>query len=230
MYFLNKVKKNDLLLICAISVSTLLMCSVPSQIAHAHQIELFNIGGKDYLFVVGSVNEPVFVDDKSGVDFFAYAPDHKDPTDSFANGTKPISGLEKTLKVEVTAGPKKKVFDFVPKFKDPGHYNAPFYPTVQTTYQYLIFGTIDNVNVSLPFICSPGIAEEGKSDNATVKISDEVIRKDIKGGFGCPQSRSDVAFPETYLSNIDIQNKLDHSTTTTHTNSLPSVNTTTIKK
>ena len=96
----------------------------------------------------------------------------KDPTDSFANGSKPIGGLEKTLKVEVTVGPKKKVFDFVPKFRDLGHYNAPFYPTVQTTYQYRIFRTIDNVNVSLPFTCSPGISEEGKSDNSTVKISD----------------------------------------------------------
>ena len=76
MYFL-KVTKNDLLMICAFTVSSLLMLSVPSQIAHAHQIQLFNIGGKDYLFVVGSVNEPVFIDDKSGVDFFAYTPDPK---------------------------------------------------------------------------------------------------------------------------------------------------------
>ena len=77
----------------------------------AHQRQLFNIGGKDYLLVVGSQNEPVFVDDKSGVDFFAYTPAPKDPMNSQANGTKHVDGLDKTLKVEVTAGAKKKVFN-----------------------------------------------------------------------------------------------------------------------
>ncbi len=175
---------------------------------------MFNIGGKDYLLVVGSQNEPVFVDDKSGVDFFAYIPDLKDPMNSLGNGTKHIEGLDKTLKVEVTAGAKKKVFNLTPAFRDPGHYNAPFYPTVQTTYQYRIFGTINNTTVSLPFICTPGTSGETKADNSTVKIADGVVRKGIQGGFGCPQSRSDVAFPEPYISNIEIQSKLDHSSTT----------------
>ena len=94
------------------------------QSALAHQRSLFSIGGKDYLFVVGSQNEPVFVDDKSGVDFFAYTPDLKDPLNSFANGSKPIEGLEKMLKVEISAGPKKKVLALEPAFREPGHYEV----------------------------------------------------------------------------------------------------------
>jgi hypothetical protein len=78
------------------------------------------------LFVIGSQNEPVFVDDKSGVDFFAYTPDHKDPLNSFANGSKPIEGLEKMLKVEISAGAKKKVLALEPAFREPGHYEAAF--------------------------------------------------------------------------------------------------------
>ena len=38
------------------------------QNAYAHQRQLFTIGNDDYLFVVGSLNEPIFVDDKTGVD------------------------------------------------------------------------------------------------------------------------------------------------------------------
>ncbi len=47
--------------------------------------------------MMGSQNEPVFIDDKSGVDFSAYIPDPKDLMNSQANGTKPVNGLENTL-------------------------------------------------------------------------------------------------------------------------------------
>jgi hypothetical protein len=179
------------------------------QSALAHQRSLFSIGGKDYLFVVGSQNEPVFVDDKSGVDFFAYTPDLKDPLNSFANGSKPIEGLEKMLKVEISAGPKKKVLALEPAFREPGHYEAAFYPTIQTTYNYRIFGNVSGIPVDLTFTCAPGgVAEGNAPDNSTVKISDQVTRKGLAGGFGCPESRSDVSFPEKYESNVDIQNKI----------------------
>src|SRR6476620_7945932 len=134
----NTERKKFFLTMCSISAAALLIFSINSQIAFAHQRALFNIGGKDYLFVIGSQNEPVFVDDKSGVDFFAYTPDPKDPMNSQANGTKPVEGLENTLKVIVSAGNKNQTFALEPAFRDPGHYNAPFYPTVQTTYSYTL--------------------------------------------------------------------------------------------
>src|SRR6476661_4021567 len=132
----NTERKKFFLTLCSISAAALLIFSINSQIAFAHQRALYNIGGKDYLFVIGSQNEPVFVDDKSGVDFFAYTPDPKDSLNSFANGSKPIEGLEKMLKVEISAGPKKKVLALEPAFREPGHYEAAFYTTVQTTYNY----------------------------------------------------------------------------------------------
>ncbi len=52
--------------------------------------------------MMGSQNEPVFIDDKSGVDFSAYIPDPKDLMNSQANGTKPVNGLENTLASSVT--------------------------------------------------------------------------------------------------------------------------------
>jgi hypothetical protein len=211
MKYQNSNRKRNLLTLSSIIAAVILVLSLNSQIALAHQRALFNIGGKDYLLVIGSQNEPVFVDDKSGVDFFAYTPDPKDPMNSRANGTTHVEGLEKTLKVEVSAGPKKKTYDLEPAFNDPGHYNAAFYPTVQTTYQYKIFGTINNTPVSLAFTCTTGPAEGQPGDNSTVKISDGVVRKGMAGGFGCPQSRSNVAFPEPYMSNVAIQDRLNQT-------------------
>jgi hypothetical protein len=193
----------------AIVFSCALLSSINAQSALAHQRALFTIGGKDYLLVVGSQNEPVFVDDKSGVELFAYTPDPKDPMNSQSNNTKPVEGLEKTLKVELSAGPKNKVMQLEPAFRDPGHYEAPFYPTVQTTYNYRLFGTINNTPVNLTFTCSPaGGGEAQGTNNSTIKISEGVERKGLAGGFGCPESRSDVAFPEPYMSNTEIQSKL----------------------
>ena len=34
------------------------------QMSYAHQRALYEINGKDYLFVIGSANEPLYVDDK----------------------------------------------------------------------------------------------------------------------------------------------------------------------
>jgi hypothetical protein len=203
----NRKNKPLLLISLVFVIAAILVFSVNAQSAIAHQRGLFAIGGKQYLLVVGSVNEPVFVDDKSGVDFFAYTPDPKNPMDSSANGTKPVTGLEKTLKVIVSAANKSQTFALEPAFKDPGHYNAPFYPTAQTTYSYTLNGTISNTPVNIKWTCLIG-PESTSVINSIVKISDGVVRNGLAGSFGCPTSRTHVAFPEPYMSNIDIQNKL----------------------
>jgi hypothetical protein len=45
----------------AIAVTCTLLFSMSAQSASAHQRALFTIGGKDYLLVVGSQNEPLIV-------------------------------------------------------------------------------------------------------------------------------------------------------------------------
>jgi len=52
--------------------------------ASAHENKLYNIGNKDYWITVGSINEPVFVDDKSGAEVFIKAADTSSPLDSNA--------------------------------------------------------------------------------------------------------------------------------------------------
>ena len=90
---------------------------------------------------------------KVGTEAFRIA-DPANPLDRNANGTKLLEGLEKTLKFEISAGDKKKILEIEPAFNDPGHYEAVFYPTIETTYNYRLFGTINNITLSLDFRCS----------------------------------------------------------------------------
>jgi hypothetical protein len=202
--------KLNLFLFGAIATATILVSSTGIQnVAFAHQRQLFTIGDKDYLFVVGSINEPVYIDDKSGVELSAFWPDPSDPVNSMANGTKPIEGLERMLKVEISAGDKRKVLEFEPAFMDPGHYEAPFFPTIETTYNYTLFGDINGTAFNTTWTCSPAGGEaEPISDNSTVNISENVTRKSTIGSFGCPLPRSDAGFPEPYMSNNEIVTKL----------------------
>jgi hypothetical protein len=193
------------------TVAILLLSSscILQNVAFAHQRQLFTIGDKDYLFVVGSLGEPLYIDQKSGVDFSAFWPDPSDPVNSRANGSRPIEGLENMLKVEVVAGDKNKTFDFEPAFMNPGHYEAPFFPTVETTYNYTLFGVINGTNFRATWTCSPAGGEGTLiSNNSTVEISPNVTRKSMMGSFGCPQPLSEAGFPETMMSNQEIVKKL----------------------
>jgi hypothetical protein len=177
--------------------------SATMQNVFAHESRLYSIGNKDYWITVGSIGEPVFVDDKSGAEAFISTADPANPLDSDSNGTKMMEGLEKTLKFEISAGDKKKVFEIEPAWNDPGHYEAVFYPTVETTYNYRLFGTINNVSVSFDFQCQTSEGE-GQQENSTKQISEGVTQKAQRGGFGCIDSRADVGFPEPYVSNNEL--------------------------
>jgi hypothetical protein len=177
--------------------------------AFAHQRELYTIGGQDYLIVIGSLNEPIFVDDKSGVDLRVLRADPSNPMNSSAAGASPVEGLEQTIQVEIAAGNKTKVLQLEPAFGEPGAYEAPFYPTVPTTYTYRLFGTINNTPVDLSFSCTPTGEAGATANNSTVQVSEGVVRKGVEGGFGCPAPISDAGFPEPYMSNFDITTKLN---------------------
>jgi hypothetical protein len=176
------------------SAATLLALAI-TPIAGAHQRQLLQVGTADYLFVVGFLNEPVFTGDKSGVDFFVWIPDPASPMDSRAPNVKPVEGLEKTLKVEVKAGPAARTFDFYPAFRSPGHYEAFFFPTVATTYSFRIHGTLNAVPVDVTFTCNPTGHVAGAEDRSTVKLAGAVTRKGLVGSFGCPETRSEAEFP-----------------------------------
>lgn len=177
--------------------------------AFAHQRQLYTIGGQDYLIVIGSLNEPIFVDDKSGVDLRVLRADPNNPMNSSAEGAAPVEGLEETVQVELGAGNVTRVLQLEPAFGEPGAYEAPFYPTVATTLAYRLFGTINNTPVDLTFTCTPTGEAGATADNSTVQISEGVVRKGIEGGYGCPTPLTDAGFPEPLVSNNEIVTSLD---------------------
>lgn len=51
-----------------------------------HESRLYTIGNQDYWITVGSMNEPVYVDDKSGAETFIRMADPANPLDRNAMG------------------------------------------------------------------------------------------------------------------------------------------------
>ncbi len=176
------------------AVVVFFLCSATGVFAHERQA--FRIGDSQYLFIVGSLNEPVVVDDKSGVELKVLLADPKNPGDSKAAGAKPVEGLDQTLTVEVSAGDKKRTFSLEPVFGTPGSYKAVFFPTVQTTFGYRFFGTINTVPVDLQFFCNPAGHPASEENKSEVKLSDAVTRTFQVGSFGCPTDKASLGFPE----------------------------------
>ncbi len=94
--------KKQVLLVLAPAVA-LLCAALP---ASGHERDTFKIGDRYYVFTVGSLNEPFVVDSISGVDLRVSR--LSGPPGGAAGKGSPIAGLERTLKVELSAGDKKK--------------------------------------------------------------------------------------------------------------------------
>lgn len=79
--------------------------------------------------------------------------------------------------------------------------------------QYLtrIYGNINGTNFDVTVSCQPSGGESAPSDNSTVDISENVVRKALQGGFGCPGVR--VGFPEPHISQYDLSQQLNRTST-----------------
>jgi len=179
------------------------LCAL-APLASAHEKDTYKIGDKYYRLTVGSLNEPFVVDSMSGVDLrVAQVPAPSGSGAAKGAGT-PVTGLEQTLKVELAAGNKKETLGLDPSDEAPGAYTAAFIPTVQTTYSYRIFGTINGSPVDLTFACVPGEVSETAEDKSQVKVSETVTRIEKIGAFGCPAARNATGFPEPALSSYEL--------------------------
>jgi hypothetical protein len=196
-----------------LSVATLVIAYFSAApLASAHERDTFKVGSKYYILTVGSLNEPFVVDNISGVDLRVSqvtGPAGAGSSKETGKGT-PVTGLEQTLKVELSAGEKKETLSFDPSDEARGAYAANFIPTVQTTYSYRIFGTINNSPVDLTFTCVTGEVSETAEDNSQLKVSDTITRLKKIGAFACPAPRKNMGFPEPSLSSYELnQNTQD---------------------
>lgn len=180
------------------------------QTSYAHQLVLYNIKGKDYLFKVEWANEPVSVDDKTNIELTVITPNSTNPMSDEANGTVPVTGLENSLKMNITAGDKILQSDLEPAFGELGVYESKtFYPTIPTTYSFRVYGDLNGTSFDSTFACNPTLGENAPPDNSTIQISKDVVRKALSGGLDCPDDR--IGFPEPYVSNHEISQMLNQT-------------------
>jgi hypothetical protein len=183
--------------------------------ASAHEVDTYKIGNSYYQIVIGSLNEPVAVDDKTGVDLrvtkcytAACAPTRGDDGDMDGPAGTPVTGLEDSLKVTLKAAGKEKTLDISPQYGKDGAYSAAYYPTVATTMSYQLKGEISGTPVDLTFTC---MAEHSMAttDTTQKELSDGVTQTSHSGAFGCPGDKGSLGFPEVSASVRELASKRD---------------------
>lgn len=119
------------------ALSLTLLAAAP---VFAHEARTVN----GYEFEVGLQNEPVFVGDKSGLEFFV----HKDD--------QPVTGLEKTVTAQVTYGAQTRDLPVSARDGEDGAYESSFIPTAAGKYTFHVKGTLpDGSTFDESFTSSP---------------------------------------------------------------------------
>lgn len=133
-------------------------------------------------FTVGWIVEPSFEGMKNGLDLRVISKE----------GGKPVEGLEKTLKWELTHVPSgvSKIFDVRTIFRDPGHYTADIIPTVPGVYRFRLFGTVEGADVNQTFVSKGG-----------------------GGGFGDIEPSEALQFPEKLPSLREVNERVSRPNT-----------------
>ena len=124
----------------------LFLLIVPSLagIAYGHTVD--SVG--EYKVEIGWMNEPVVSGETNAVEFYVspLEPDLKLEDQVFKNG---ISGLKKTIKIQLIYKDESITLPLSPDHNIPGKYYAFINPTVSGFYQANILGSIEDTPISL---------------------------------------------------------------------------------
>ncbi len=122
--------------------------ALTTTIAFAHERRAVG----DYTLTVGWSNEPPLEGEKNGIDFRVMN----------TVTQKPVEGLDKTLKVDITHVPTKttKTFDLQASDEGPGRYTADLIPTVPGAYRFHFTGTIEGAKVDQTFESGPNTFDD----------------------------------------------------------------------
>ena len=96
-----------------------------------------------YTFEVGFIDEPVYVGDKSGLEFFV----HK--------GDTAVMGLEQTVKAQVIFNGQSRDLPIEAREDSPGAYQSVFIPTAAGPYTFHLTGTVEGTPIDQSFTSSP---------------------------------------------------------------------------
>lgn len=168
--------------------------------AYAHESRVYEIGGASYAFVVGSLNEPIVVDDKSGLDL------------SITRNNVPFEGAETMLKVEIQSRGAKKIFDIDTVWGTVGKYKTTTYYTEAGSLGYRLFGTLENTPVDLLFECMPAghDMDAMEVNNARIEVSGGVVQTVQRGAFGCPAEKATFEFPAATADSASLAAGMQH--------------------
>ncbi len=122
----------------AIAGALVALLALPA-VALAHEVR--QVG--DYQFVVGFMGEPVFTDQKSGLEF------------QVTRGEEPVEGLEESLEAEVIFQGQARNLQLEPRFGEPGWYQSVFFPTAAGPYTFHISGEIEGQAIDESFTSGP---------------------------------------------------------------------------
>ncbi|HLZ47652.1 MAG TPA: hypothetical protein VKR80_03260, partial [Candidatus Limnocylindria bacterium] len=133
-----------------------------------------------YTFVVGWITEPSYVNEINALDL----------TVTETATSKPVEGLEKTLKADLIAGGGAAVLPLAiaARFGLPGKYQGQVIPTKTGDYTFHITGTVNTTTVDEKFESGPG-------------------------RFGAVEAVTALQFPVKVPSNTDLAAKLDDANT-----------------
>src|SRR3981081_2214545 len=106
------------------------------------------IGGGKYDVVVGWDVEPAYVSQKNGASIRI--------SKAGTNPAEPVTGAEKTLKVDIRQGATTKTFDLRAVFGQPGYYVADILPTRDGEYQWTFNGSLGDDKISEKFDTADG--------------------------------------------------------------------------
>jgi len=140
--------------IAAAAAAAVLALSAGSVLAH----EVRQVG--DYTIVIGFIDEPVFVGQKSGLEILITTGDEQ-----------PVEGLEETLTAEAIQGDASRELTLSPPFGEPGWYQAFFFPTRAGAYTFRITGSIEGQEIDESFTSSPeGFSEVEEVSSAQFPV------------------------------------------------------------
>lgn len=158
----------------------------------AHETHMYEINGVEYEMVIGSLNEPVVVDDKTGVSL------------EIVRAGEFFVGAQDMLQVEMIAGDKSRIDSFSPVHGAEGQYKTSFLATVPTTLEYRIFGELEGVPFDQTFACNPVGHPASVEDTTRIDVSENVVQTLRRGNFGCPQPKEALGFPEPAASDVSL--------------------------
>ncbi len=129
-----------------------------------------------YTFVVGWIVEPAYLNQLNALDL----------TVTETATTKPVEGLEKTLKAELIAGGRSTVkpLTIATRFGLPGKYQGQVLPTRVGEYTFHLTGTVNTTVIDEKFESGPG-------------------------RFGGIEDLAPLQFPNSVPSNSDLATNLD---------------------